>query len=378
MISYKARDNDIVDSRDELNQSIANNLNIFLNSLAGKLIYKISLVSSVTLQDGTVQTGKAQTVKIGTNKNGTAKTKTIVSKFAVMDVYILLPGQTEKKITRLLLAPVNTLNYNPKTEELNDVAQNIRKTIVLPQATPETAPTNPTTSEPTPSIPVPEVPQIPQIAVAQRDYFVNYDSFYTNVMYISGDKIVVSPDFSSLLTQAEKQTFANYGEQTKEGIARLLKKGVDVSQYRHKIFANEIAGRIAPTIQKNTFEEFFAPDGGAVAPAPTPASTTPGSATTLSAYFAAQGLPLPTIAARGVMYEQFGLGSSSLYVGTAEQNTALLSKLKAKAPTVLPTTPSVPIASSTVIFEAQKHTPAILSFPVSVLNFIHNLFFEHE
>jgi hypothetical protein len=48
---------------------------------------------------------------------------------------------------------------------------------------------------------------------------------------------------------------------------------------------------------------------------------------TLSEYYTQKGQALPSVLERAKIYEQQGLGSASVYAGTAEQNTALLSKL---------------------------------------------------
>jgi hypothetical protein len=58
---------------------------------------------------------------------------------------------------------------------------------------------------------------------------------------------------------------------------------------------------------------------------------------TLYEYFSAKGQPLPSISERAKLYESLGLGSASNYVGTGDQNTALLGKLA----TTQPTTPKV-------------------------------------
>lgn len=65
--------------------------------------------------------------------------------------------------------------------------------------------------------------------------------------------------------------------------------------------------------------------------------TTP---TNLFEYYTGQNKSLPSIAERGQIYEQQGLGSASLYGGTAEQNTALLGKLQS-TPDLSTSTPTI-------------------------------------
>lgn len=55
-------------------------------------------------------------------------------------------------------------------------------------------------------------------------------------------------------------------------------------------------------------------------------------ARTLFEWYAAQGQKLPSLSNRGELYQKLGLGQASLYVGSAEQNTRLLNKLKEKPP----------------------------------------------
>src|SRR3990167_2038719 len=69
-------------------------------------------------------------------------------------------------------------------------------------------------------------------------------------------------------------------------------------------------------------------------------------------YYTGLGQTLPSVQERSKTYEQQGLGSASTYIGSLEQNTALLSKLQAvplaTAPTGgLPSNTSLPIIPDT-------------------------------
>lgn len=59
-------------------------------------------------------------------------------------------------------------------------------------------------------------------------------------------------------------------------------------------------------------------------------------AKTLAEYYSGIGKPLPSISERAKIYESSGLGSANTYVGSAQQNTALLGKLSAPATTPQP------------------------------------------
>lgn len=100
---------------------------------------------------------------------------------------------------------------------------------------------------------------------------------------------------------------------------------------------------------------------------PPPATPKAGAdANTLFEWYAAQGLTLPTLSNRGLLYQSLGLGQASLYVGTAEQNTKLLNKLKEvppppkQAPIAQPAPPPPaygPTPVSSGFFRPSKGTP---------------------
>lgn len=87
----------------------------------------------------------------------------------------------------------------------------------------------------------------------------------------------------------------------------------------------------------------------------TPPVNTPKAsdlAKTLFEWYSAQGLTLPTLSDRAKLYQSLGLGQASLYVGTAEQNTKLLNKLKEKPPPPPPVQvaqPAPPVINNTQV-----------------------------
>ncbi len=103
-----------------------------------------------------------------------------------------------------------------------------------------------------------------------------------------------------------------------------------------------------------------------VAPATPAEKTSTSQATTLYEFFTAQGQKLPSLADRAILYQSLGLGQSSLYVGTAEQNTKLLNELKkppvkpleriaVSVPPPSPTAYATPVKSG--FFRPSKGTP---------------------
>jgi hypothetical protein len=69
--------------------------------------------------------------------------------------------------------------------------------------------------------------------------------------------------------------------------------------------------------------------------------------TNLSQYYTSQGKALPSISERAKAYEAAGLGKASTYVGSAAQNTSLLTYLTKPKAAPKPTTPSTPAAPTT-------------------------------
>lgn len=74
--------------------------------------------------------------------------------------------------------------------------------------------------------------------------------------------------------------------------------------------------------------------------------TSTTKATTLFEFYQQKGEKLPSIPERSKVFEQFGLGSASLYQGSFEQNVLLLEKLQA-SPDTAPTRTPTPTATIT-------------------------------
>lgn len=337
-LPFVPRQDDMIENMGELVQAVRNNEAPFLASLGGRIIREIKIVSSITTKDGYVHRGTANQIEVGKNADGTPKYKTVVNKFAVGDIYLLSEKGSRTKITRIVYGPVDSVRFKPDENQIQDLqaqikseltssASAVQQSILNPSTTPSATAANggtlPTTSTST--------PPVTKIDIVPRDYFVDYDAFYTRVYYISGNTIVMSPDFTSILNQDTKGQIGNYGDQTREAIRQLTAIGYPVDSYRHKMFANEIDGKIAPKIETATFEEFFGTTVSLSKASNAPAlSASALNATTLFDFYAAKGEALPSIAIRKLLYESAGLGKANLYTGTAEQNTKLLTYLQGK------------------------------------------------
>lgn len=117
-LTFEARPDDLIESVDELKAAAANNLAPFLQALAGKVIYEVKVVASITTKDGFKQTGTAQQIQTGTHKDGSPIYKTVVNKFATLILYILTDKGTRTKITTIVLGPVNSAKLNVQQNDL--------------------------------------------------------------------------------------------------------------------------------------------------------------------------------------------------------------------------------------------------------------------
>lgn len=324
MITYKARENNIVSSQAELQQSIINTLNIFFNAFIGKLEYKLHLVSSITTQDGSTQNASAIQVQTGTYKDGRPKYKTIVNRFAVIDVYLTLPLQSKKKLTRLSLAPVNILGYKPTNAELDILSQNIGSILnngIINIQTPQTpTPTNQTTPTNTPPTAPPPPPASIRINFgATLPLDIKLSTFNQFVDMVRAGTHTPAEASDALYDYIKKTVEAAGGSSQVAGLVILDSYGLNANQYG-QLATDNARGAIASVIQAE-----------ATKPVPQQTSGKPGENTlTLLEYYTALKTPLPTVAERALIYEKFGLGPAPTYVGAVEQNIDLLAKLKAQ------------------------------------------------
>lgn len=335
-VDFTPRENDLIESVDELKDSAQNNLAPFIQALPGKIVYEIKIVSSVTTRDGFRRTGEAQKVLSKYTAAGVPLYRTIINKFAVLNIFIMTDRLSRAKISSIILGPTDAVKLQPKTNELKNIEASIKQDLFtsnvaditgIQTAQPITITAPPIQPAETIITPTPEATIKPTIK--QRDYFVEFASFFDKVFYIDNGRLIASPQFSSILTDQERPTYGNYGGQTGEAIRRLKEKGYPVDSYPHKKFHHEIDGRYVDEVAIKNFEEFF---GVSVAPTPTTPTTKPASSicllSTLYAWYTAQGQTLPLVGQRATLYEQLGLGLAAYYIGTSEQNMKLLQSLK--------------------------------------------------
>lgn len=303
---FTPRPDDLIESAEELRTAAANNLAPFLNTLLGKIVYEVKVVSSIITKEGFKQTGTTQRIKTGTDSKGNAKYKTVTNKFATLVVYALTDKGSRAKLTTIVLGPTDSAKLTVAQSDLRALETELPALITTTdlEDIKEIKTETPIAVTPTTEVKDANVVEVDKTtmnfwrAAVPEGSAVNYDG----------------------------AQWANRGGsfyRTTDG-ALAIEKGTPIP----KAVTGTIQREISDT--KEGYEDIYYPPG--TTPNPelkyTGPSTSVKNAKTLSEYFNALGVPLPSVAKRSELYAQFGLGQASFYTGTAEQNTKLLNVLK--------------------------------------------------
>lgn len=338
-IEFTPRQDDLIEDAGELKMAAQNNVAPFIASLPGKLVYELKVVSSVTTKDGFTQHGSVQRIVSGYYKDGTPKYRNVVNKWAVMDIFIKGEGASRTKLSRIVLGPTDATKFNPTQSQSDEIAS------ALYTSAPTTTSQNSVSSANNEQRQTSQnglqstqndatIPSTAQNTVINRQYFVEGDGFVQSVMFKVGTTVYTTDFLEGLLTDAEKQKFTSYGEWIPRIKEKMLTRGLDIEGLpRVRVWWEENGKRL--DVQRYNWEKFFYErlPGETGASIGTRKNTAGADAINLSEWFQANGLTLPSVSERSKMYETFGLGSATLYVGTAEQNARFLAALKAKAET---------------------------------------------
>lgn len=119
-LSFTPRPDDLIESVEELRQAAANNLAPFLETILGKIIYEVKIVSSIITKDGFKQTGTVQQIRSGSTTTGAPKYKTVVNKFATLNLYVLTDKGVRSRISTIVLGPTNSAKL---TVGINDIRE---------------------------------------------------------------------------------------------------------------------------------------------------------------------------------------------------------------------------------------------------------------
>lgn len=380
--SFQSRPDDLISNIDELKQAVENNLAPFIASIGSKIVYEVKIQSTVTGANGFILHGTSHQVQTGVSAAGVPRYKTVVNKFAVLNLYLLTDKGNKSKITSITLGPTDAINFQPEQNALTQIEATIKTDLfssnpaIIQNIAQNNSPqaslanvfgTSSTTSHtPAPSAPAPKL-------ILDSSYFVDREKHYDTLFHLVGDTVLVYNPYQDLFTQEEKAALAQDSTKYEKIPAKLLEHGVDVAQFSVTPFIADVISQhteksiatfgeffkdatTIPQVATNTIDRYeiiynptqnqwsiddkltattyyysskeeaqsFFNTNNIQIPAPK------NDAQTLFQYYTNQSRPLPPLAERAALYQSLGLGTATLYVGTAEQNTKLLGALKAR------------------------------------------------
>lgn len=312
--TFQARTNDMIDDMAELIDSASVNLAGFLSSLPTRVSYEIKIVSSITTKDGFTQRGTTTKVITAYNTNGTPRYKNITNKFAVLYLYLITDKGTRTKIATINVGPVNSVNFQVSANDLNSVAthlQSVATTTDVNKINTISSSVQVVSQPPAPVAPAVTPPVIP--IVEQQN--VSSTPVTINQHYVIG-------------LYGSKEVWT---DTTLENIKKGYPNGPwkELTKAEWDAYGLPAQQTSSPATSTTTTASTTSQTQTSTPVATSPPAVRPGAnANTLSEWYTANGKSLPTVSERSVLYQSYGLGSSALYVGSAEQNTRLLDKLK--------------------------------------------------
>lgn len=380
--TFVPRPDDLIESVDELQSAAHNNLSAMLASIGASLSYEIKVQSSVTTKDGFTQRGTTQQVITGYNKNGTPKTKTVTNKFAVLSVFILGEKGTRTKLRTIVLGPTDAIRFQPSGAQLAEVESLVKGSVVTSDVS---AIVSIATPQPLASAVQPDVTVLSQNSTAQNGagatdigqydmaranpqaftayfptdgIFRDSSDFGSQLFRRAGNRIYLVDLISAFVPETERSSLGNAGAMGAVAIQRLKDRyGIDYKALPTVLIPDlfydktlERSGRAGPDGGQDpiffvspNFTAFLALgptasagrssvvlNSGTNAAVPTAAKPAACQAQSLSDFYAARGLALPSVADRASRYASLLLGQAAYYTGTAEQNSKLLAAEKSQ------------------------------------------------
>jgi hypothetical protein len=182
IVKFTAREDDIIDSLDDLLTAARNNLVPFLGSLYGRMAYELKVVPTVVDKDGIARTGAFQTVTVGYTSNGAPKIKTIVNRWAVLKVYVFTKRGSRVLIDDIILGPVDSvkLAVSPMILEKASAVISIASSTDKIKDIAAVVTSQPITISSTPVVPLTEIkkpPIAPVIVEPTGGAIIRADSF---------------------------------------------------------------------------------------------------------------------------------------------------------------------------------------------------------
>lgn len=313
-VVFSPRTNDMIDDVEELIQSASINLATFLSTLASRVIYEIKIVSTITTKDGFTQRGTVHQVQVGTFSNGAPRYKTVTNKFAVLYLYLMTDKGTKTKIATVNVGPVNAINFQVQSNDLVEIANRLRGVVTTSNVSEikQIVSDTPIAVTPVPATPAP-LPNYNISAKVPGD--LGYAFYKRPKIDANPVSYVVVPDYRFGNPEYQRITEEEYRRETGD------KKDYTNSGYQ---LVNGVFTKMTD-YQPSDLNPPATPAQVAKANLPHAGSM---EATSIAFFYDPNGKNYPSVAERAVLYEQYGLGSKDLYIGSAEQNIKLLAKLK--------------------------------------------------
>lgn len=332
---FHATTSSMISSVADLTTAAQINLAAAVQSLPGRFYYEISVVNEIKTKSGFTQRGAPVTIVTGSYKNGKPKTKTIYMKFAQMRLGVTDENGKTVRLATINLGPVDVTVFSPSTVQLKDVQNSITgstfttnvaaiQSVVSPTpvtvstvppvnpnppAPPVVAPTPVVTPTYTPP-PAPAPAPVPQETLAKFTYNSDWAGGLQTVYYDDSAGAIKNYSTGGIVAYTRDPSPASH---------------LGISWYNSTPNAQAAYSRylqLAATV----------PASSVSSPAPTtsatPKNAAAAAATTLSDFYTAIGQALPSLATRANLFQTYGLGPSSSYVGSADQNNKLLGMLK--------------------------------------------------
>lgn len=314
---FFAREDDLIDSVEDLKAAAENNLVPFLTALPGRILYELKIVSSVITKDGTKRTGSTQQIQVGQFADGRPRFKVVKNKFAVIDVYVWTARNVRSKIDTIVLGPVDSAKLQPAGATLNDLSAQFRESLTTSNIGEISAIETSQQLTILPPKTAPPLPPLPAAAAPAPAMIIT-----PTIASISGHFLIWGRDTGGNSTVgpfASREEAEQYARDNPDNLPNL----------KYWTFT-DIAQAPNPSPPRAYTKQ--AP------PAPTPSSTVPPNnnpnkcqASTIAEFFDVNRINYPSVVERGKLYELYGLGAAAWYTGTSEQNTKLLTEFKRRS-----------------------------------------------
>lgn len=305
-LQFVARQDDLIENMTELQDAAQNNLAPFLASIASRVRYELKVVTSVVTKDGFKQTGKTQQIQNGTYKNGTPKYKSVTNKFAVLDIFITNDKGSRVSLTRIVLGPTDAARFVPTNDEVK-LLQDKLPSVVTTQNISEVNTVKNVSGN--------------AVTIHNAETAAPVNLMTNNDTINQFNKAII--DNYRAFSNIQKQSYeAQVGVGMIKGLVDANGALLNGKETNPISVITQYYGNISSAASSTTT------GAGTTATTAPPAQRAGANSTTLREWYEANGQSLPTIEARSVTYENYGLGKASYYTGTTEQNAKLLDKLK--------------------------------------------------